>query len=108
MPGAPGVASHYGRPKERLPGVVSNNIWGFPYMGTPKWIVYHGNPIQTDDFRDTPFMETPIWNGHPSKHSTEISPKSGKIWDDPSGRSTVFQSNIGDGSSLWYQWAGKV
>lgn len=102
MPGAPrGVASHLDAPKKGATWWdVSNNIWGFPYMGTPKWSVDHGNPIKTDDFRDSPFMETPIWNGHPSKHSIEISPKSGKIWDDPSGRSTVFQSNIGDGSRL--------
>ena len=29
--------------------------------GTPKWMVYKGNPIRIDDLGVTPFLETPIW-----------------------------------------------
>jgi len=29
--------------------------------GTPKWMVYKGNPIEIDDLGVTPFMETPIY-----------------------------------------------
>ena len=28
--------------------------------GTPKWMVYEGNPIEMDDLGVPPFMETPI------------------------------------------------
>ena len=37
-------------------------IWVFPKIGgTPKWMVYNGNPIQMDDLGVPPFTETPIW-----------------------------------------------
>ena len=31
--------------------VASSHKWGFPYIngGTPKWMVYNGNPIEMDD-----------------------------------------------------------
>ena len=29
--------------------------------GTPKWMIYKGNPVKMDDFAVPPFMETPIY-----------------------------------------------
>ena len=34
---------------------------GFPKWGTPKWMVYQGNPIKMDDLGVPPFIESLIY-----------------------------------------------
>ena len=38
------------------------NDMGFQNRGTPKWMVYNGNPIKMDDLGVPLFSETAIWN----------------------------------------------
>jgi hypothetical protein len=37
------------------------HLGGSINAGTPKWMVYKGNPIEMDDLGVPPFMETPIF-----------------------------------------------
>ena len=40
---------------------TSDDIWGFPFLGTQKWMVYRENAMKMDDDRGYPaFQETSI------------------------------------------------
>ena len=49
------------------------DIWVFPKnRGTPKWMVYNGNPIKMDDLGVPLFLETPILKGKKLPRSMKV------------------------------------